>query len=113
MRLKLLFCSAFILFCGSILAQTAAIRGFVYFSENAEPAIYTSVYLKGTNYGSTTDLNGFYSISRIPPGSYTLMVTFVGYDSVSVGITVREDEIITKKLYLKKSVIQFKEVEVS
>jgi hypothetical protein len=94
-------------------SQTANIRGFVYFSENAEPAIYTSVYLKGTSYGSTTDLNGFYSISRIPAGTYTLMVTFVGYDTISVDVAVKEGDLVSKKLFLKKSVRELKEVEVS
>jgi hypothetical protein len=94
-------------------SQTANIRGFVYFSENAEPAIYTSVYLKGTNHGVTTDLNGFYSITRVAAGTYTLMVTFVGYDTISVEVPVREDEIITKKLFLKKSIKELSEVEVS
>ncbi len=113
MRFKVIFVFIFSLLCGSAFAQTGDIRGFVYFSENAEAAIYTSVYLKGTTYGSTTDLNGFFSISRVPPGNYSLMVTFVGYDTVNVSITIKEDDIITKKLYLKKSVIQVPEIEVS
>ena len=94
-------------------AQTANIRGFVYFSENAEAAIYTNVQLKGTSYGATTDLNGFYSISKVPVGTYTLMATFVGYDTISAEVTVKEGDIITKKLYLKKSVKELQEVEVS
>lgn len=113
MRFKLFFIFIFSLLCGGAFSQTADIRGFVYFSENAEAAIYTSVYLKGTTYGSTTDLDGFFSISRVPPGSYILMVTFVGYDTINAPVTVKEGDIVTKKLYLKKSVIQVKEVEVS
>src|SRR5258706_2249676 len=113
MRFKVIFVFIFSVLCGRAFAQTGDIRGFVYFSENAEAAIYTSVYLKGTTYGSTTDLNGFFSISRVPPGNYSLMVTFVGYDTVNVSITIKEDDIITKKLYLKKSVIQVPEIEVS
>src|SRR5258706_708694 len=113
MRFKVIFVFIFSLLCGSAFAQTGDIRGFVYFSENAEAAIYTSVYLKGTTYVSTTDLNGFFSISRVPTGNYSLMVTVVGYDTVNVSITIKEDDIITKKLYLKKSVIQVPEIEVS
>ena len=33
-----------------VLAQTGDIRGFVYEQESSEPAIYTSVYLKGTTH---------------------------------------------------------------
>jgi len=113
MRFRVILIFFFSLLFGNAFSQTADIRGFVYFSENAEAAIYTSVYLKGTTYGSTTDLNGFFSISRVPPGTYSLMVTFVGYDTINVAVTVKEDDIITKKLYLKKSVIEVPEVEVS
>ena len=112
MRRKLFFIIVSMLLWGSAFSQTGNIRGFVYFSENAEAAIYTTVYLKGTTYGSTTDLNGFFSITKVPPGNYTLMVTFVGYDTLSTSVTVKEDAIITKKLYLKKSVIQLPEGEV-
>ena len=36
---------------GMAVAQTGDIRGFVYEQETSEPAIYTSVYLKGTTFG--------------------------------------------------------------
>src|SRR5436190_8733508 len=113
MRLKITLLFIFSLVLGSAFSQTADIRGFVYFNESAEAAIYTSVYLKGTTYGSTTDLNGFFSISRIPPGTYTLQVTSVGYDTIRVDIMAKEGDIITKKLYLKKSIIEIQEYEVS
>src|SRR5688572_6660168 len=113
MRLKTTLIFIFSLLYGNVFSQTADIRGFVYFNENAEAAIYTSVYLKGTTYGSTTDLNGFFSISRVPPGSYTLMATSVGYDTIRIELTVKEGDLITKKLYLKKSVLEIPEYEVS
>jgi len=113
MRLKTTLLFVFSLICGGVFAQTGDIRGFVYFSENAEAAIYTSVYLKGTTYGSTTDLNGFFSISRVPVGTYTLQVTSVGYDTIRAEVILKDGDIITKKLYLKKSVIEIKEYEVS
>ncbi len=113
MRLKTTLLFVFSLICSGVFAQTGDIRGFVYFSENAEAAIYTSVYLKGTTYGSTTDLNGFFSISRVPVGTYTLQVTSVGYDTIRTEVTLKDGDIITKKLYLKKSVIEIKEYEVS
>ncbi|MBK5285839.1 MAG: TonB-dependent receptor [Bacteroidia bacterium] len=112
-RIVSFFVSGFICLSQFAGAQTANIRGFIYFSENAEPAIYTSVFLQGTNFGATTDLNGFFSITKIPAGSYTLMVTFVGYDTVSVPVTVKDGDLLTKKLYLKKSIKELKEVEVS
>lgn len=113
MRIRVIILSIFLFSALLAQSQMANVRGFVYFSENAEPAIYTSVYLLGTNYGATTDLNGFYSITRIPAGSYRLMVTFVGYDTISVALDIKEGDLVTKKLFLKKSIRELGEVEVS
>ncbi|MFM2136623.1 MAG: hypothetical protein RL021_2023 [Bacteroidota bacterium] len=95
------------------LAQTGEIRGFVYEQETSEPAIYTSVYLKGTSLGSQTNLDGFFNISRVPAGDYELMITMVGFDTIRVPITVKSGDFITRKLFLKKSAIQIKELEVT
>jgi len=94
-------------------AATGAIRGFVYDKENGEPVIFTNVYLSGTTYGASTDVNGHYTISRVPPGNYTLTVTYLGYDTLKIPITLKEKQIITKKLTMEKSAIQLGYVEIS
>ncbi len=84
-------------------AQTAGIRGFVYEEESGEPVIFTNVYLFRTSYGASTDVNGYFVINRIPPGSYELMVTYLGYDTLRMPITLKDGDLISKKLYLKKA----------
>ena len=102
-----------IIICLSSSAQTGDIRGFVYEQENSEPSPYVSVYLKGTQMVSQTNLDGFFSISKIPPGNYDIMITSVGFDTISQQVTVNKGDFINKKFFLKKSVILFREVEVS
>ena len=94
-------------------AQTGTIRGFVYDKATGEPVIFTNVILKGTTTGAATDVNGYYSISKIAPGTYTLMVTYLGYDTLTKVVSVARDQIITEKLFLNKSAIQMREFEVS
>src|ERR1700739_4128414 len=86
------------------------IRGFVFTKDNGEPALFTNVFLKGTKLGANTDLNGFFSITKIPPGTYTLMATYVGYDTSSEVITVKSNDLINKKYYLNKGAVQLQEV---
>ncbi len=93
-------------------AQTGRIRGFVYEKGSGEPVIFTNVYLQGTSHGASTDENGFYAISQVPPGDYTLMVTYLGYDTLREPVTVKKGAILDKKLYLEKGEVQMKEVEV-
>lgn len=98
---------------GSVAAQTGTIRGFVYDKSTGEPVIFTNVILKGTTTGAATDVNGYYSISKVPVGSYTLLVTYLGYDTLEQDVKVERDQIITEKLYLTKSAIQIREFEVT
>jgi hypothetical protein len=93
-------------------AQNANIRGFVYFKESGEPALFTTVFLKGTSHGVTTNVDGYYSITQVPPGTYQLTVINFGYDTISESITVKGNEIITRKLYLTKSSIDLGIVEI-
>jgi hypothetical protein len=101
-RLFILFLFSFISM--GIYAQTGSIKGTVLNRTNSQPVMFTNVYLEGESIGSTTDENGFYFISKIPPGKYTLMITAVGFDTVRQKVVVEANEIITRKLYLKPAV---------
>lgn len=97
----------------NVLAQTGDVRGFVYDKDNGEPIIFTNVYLEGTTYGSSTDINGFYSINKIPTGEYTIVCTYLGYDTTKVDVSVGPGSVIDQKLYLSPAAIQIETVEIS
>lgn len=104
---------SFILFPVVLLAQQSTIRGFVYEEESGEPAIFSNVYLKGTTYGASTDINGYFLISRIPPGNYNLTVTYLGYDTIQMDVQLKADEVFDKNFLLKKSSVNLETVTVS
>ena len=111
--IKLLF-SFCILFVTTLsFSQNATIRGFIYNKDNGEPVAFSNVYLKGTTIGGSSDLNGFFSINKVKPGSYTLMVTNLEFDTISENITIKAGEIISKKFYAFKGGVTTLEVEVS
>ena len=95
------------------IGQSAIVKGFVYEKETGNPIIFTNVYLENTSYGGVTDVNGYFAINRIPAGTYNLMVTFLGYDTLRETITLKNGEMMTKQLYLQKSSIELDEFEVS
>ena len=92
---------------------TGEIRGFVYDTETGEPIIFTNVYFEGKAIGAATDVNGFYSITKVPPGDYTLISTYLGYDTLRQTITIVANKIQTLNLKLNKSSIDLGEVQVS
>lgn len=95
------------------LAQQGKIKGFVYDKATGEPVLFTSVYLKGTSLGAATDVNGYYLISNIPPGEYTLMVTYLGFDTVKVAVSVAAKALVAQNLFLEKSSVKLTEVQIS
>ena len=51
---------------------------------NGEPLPFANVLIKGSTKGATTDLDGLYSINNLEPGNYTVVFSFVGYETLEV-----------------------------
>lgn len=58
---------------------TGKIAGTIIDKASTEPLIGANVIVLGTSLGSVTDPDGNYSILHVPPGTYNLQVTFIGY----------------------------------
>lgn len=116
LSLKQLILISFFLFAFGSFAQegSGSVRGFVYIESNGEPAIYTNVFLKGTSYGVVTDANGYFNLSQIPLGNYTLIATSMGFDSAIVEIDLKtQGQIIDKKLYVRERSVKLEEVDIN
>ena len=111
---KLILLSLFFAFLSTtVYSQSGTIRGFVYNEEDGEPILFTNVILKGTSLGSATDVNGYYSIVKIPEGTYALIVTVLGYDSLIIDVSVTKNALITKNLYMKKGALGLATVNIT
>lgn len=97
----------------SVNAQNGTVRGFVYDKESGEPIIFTNVYLYKTSHGAATDENGYFSITKIPDGSYTLMVTYLGYDTLREPVTIKGNVVLNKKLFIAKGSYQLEGIDVT
>lgn len=64
------------------------IRGTVTDSEKGTLLIGANVVIVGTQFGSSTNLDGAYSIKGIPPGRYSVLVRFVGYRQQTKDVAV-------------------------
>ncbi len=104
---QLLLCSIF------SFSQTGTIRGFVYDKNTTEPSMFTNVVLENTSIGAVTNVDGFFTISKVPIGSYNMIISYIGYDTLKVAVTVSSNKINTGKYYLTTSTSQLKEVEIS
>ena len=94
-------------------AQDNTIKGFVYEESTGEPMMFTNVYLKGTTYGGSTNENGYFNINRIPDGHYTLLITSVGYDTISENFSLSKGQTFSRKYYLKETSQQLETVTIT
>ncbi|MBW2960479.1 TonB-dependent receptor [Mesonia aestuariivivens] len=64
---------------------TGSIAGLLNDKETGnQPLPFANVTIKGTGKGTTTDFDGLYQIENIEPGSYTVVFSFVGYETLEV-----------------------------
>jgi outer membrane receptor protein involved in Fe transport len=92
---------------------TGKIAGRIQSSESAEALVGVSVLIEGTSIGASSDVDGNFTIMNIPPGSYSVVASGVGFQKkrftnvkVSVDFTTRLD------IRLSTDVIALETVEI-
>ena len=92
---------------------TGKVTGVVIDQTTGEPLIGSNVILEGTILGAATDLKGRYFILNIPPGTYSIKATMIGYRSTKVSdVSVSVDFTTRVDFELATSVLELGGVEV-
>lgn len=82
--------------------------------EVGEPLAGASVFLEGTDKGTQTDFDGNYQIQNVIPGSYNLVVSYLGYETqTQFNIIVRTKGTPNYNFVLKETAQQLDEVVLS
>lgn len=79
------------LVCTSVLSaqSTASIAGKLIDKEyNNEPLAFGNVLIKGTTIGTTSDMDGVYHFDNLDEGLYTLVYSFVGYETKELEVVL-------------------------
>ena len=113
LTIKLLFTILLVVVITASSFSQGSVRGSVFDESSGAPVGFCNVFLENTTYGVNTDADGFYTLSKVPAGTYNLQATFIGYDTASVQIAVRDGEVQTQQLFLKESGVQIEEVSIS
>ena len=86
----LLFILSTVLFSGA--QNTGSVAGKLTDKEfNNEPLAFANVLIKGTTTGTTSDFDGLYAFENLDPGDYTLIYSFVGYETQEINVTIVDD----------------------
>ena len=107
-RFASLLMSALVLMCfANAFAANGKVAGTIKDKKSGEPLIGCNVVLEGTMMGAATDLEGRYTILNVPPGTYTLSVTLVGYAPTKIReVKVNIDLTTTIDVQLTETVLE-------
>lgn len=101
----------FFTLCSVTLAQTGRIEGIIVEADTENPMPGVNVVVEGTERGAQTNVDGYYSINNVPPGTYTLRATMVGFAPVVVNnVEVNINEVTQIDVELREDVIEGEEV---
>ncbi len=97
----------------SFAGQTGKVAGRVIDSETGEPVIGANIIVEGTYLGAAADIDGDYFINNIPPGTYNVIVSAIGYRRtviqevvIKIDITTRVDvELRSEAIELNQEVV--------
>ncbi len=95
---------------------TASNRGTVYGiiidNSTGDPLPGASVFIKNTNYGSATDVEGRFRIRRIPTGDQTMVVHFVGFQRKEIPITVHGAQSVEYNVNLEIDILELEGINI-
>ena len=78
---------------------------------NNEPLPFANVFINGTDKGTTSDFDGLYALENLPVGTYSVVYSFVGYESVTINdILVEAAKVTTVNVPMGASAAALDEV---
>ncbi len=78
-------------FSYTLLAQNGAVSGYV--KNGEDPLLFVNVGFKDFPKGAVTDENGFFEISNVPYGNHTLLVSMVGFESITLPVVIDREKV--------------------
>ena len=111
MKPKLFITSVLLFICMQAWTQTkVTLSGTLKDASNGEDLVGASIYIAELKTGVASNVYGFYSIT-LPNGTYTVMVSYMGYEPVSRSIELSSD--LSIDFLLKEVVAELQEVVIT
>ncbi len=94
--------------------EKGTIRGMVYDGSSGETLVGVTIAIKGTTTGTSTDLDGKFSI-ELNEGIYDLQISYISYQTLIIeGIRVTKNDVtVLENIILNESTLELQEVVVT
>lgn len=93
--------------------EPGEISGVVKDKTSNETLPFANVLIQGTYIGATTDQDGIFRLANLQPGDYTLQISYMGYSTQQVPVTLKAGERKRMTITLDQPLIAIGEVVVS
>ena len=114
MKLALLFTVLAIVMSCDAWAQSGSFSGRVSDARTGQPLVGATVQLEETALGATTDVEGYYTINNIPPKTYNVKASFIGYQTLTkFNVVVRSEGNIDVNFQLAENAEQLEDVVIT
>ncbi len=88
------------------------ISGTVLEATTKSPLPGANIFVEGTNKGAASGQSGKFTIFELPPGSYTVTVTFLGYQDISKDVEVSAGQMVGVIFELQEDILTGEEIVV-
>ena len=110
-RLLFLFLSIFSVL--QLSAEVGIIKGIITDKENNKPLVGANLILDGTGYAATSDKSGSFIIKGVPEGKYDLVISYIGYQSLTEEISLTQTDVVQLKVTMSSTAINLGEILVT
>ncbi len=110
---KILLFLPFLFLLISSFAQTGKIKGRIFDESNNNDLPFSNIYIKGTEIGTTSSMDGSFVLENIKPGFYILTASALGYATqVTEEFQVLPGKTVFLEIGMNEMAVKLKEVEV-
>ncbi|MBX3044738.1 MAG: TonB-dependent receptor [Candidatus Kapabacteria bacterium] len=109
LRFLLLIIGMFVMSLGKNTAENmiaskdnSGLNGFVKDKKTGETLVGATVFLIDTKFGTRSNKSGYFTINNIPPGTYNVSVSFLGYDKFQKKIELKAGQVLREEFELNQ-----------
>lgn len=94
-------------------AQVGGLKGFIVDADDGKPIAGATIVLKESYRGVASDENGYFLFQRLPVGSITVVIRFVGFEEQSLKINIIQSQTKQILVQLEPATIELGEATIS
>lgn len=96
-----------------LIAQNASVNGYITDKNSGETLISANVALLENNRGTSTNTLGYFSLTNLEPGTYTIAGSYIGFKLFRKTITLAANETLRLDIELEPNVVSTDEIVVT